>query len=343
MSAIPMVHTLEELAPYVKDGVMEIVMRGKNKRFKTFHKVMIENLSQGQEKELAQKVMEALNQNNLLQNKSLNLLQNVAGMQKLGLLLNGLNLCATCAGFAIMYAKLDKMSAEIKQQIGQLQKTMKDSQDIQGDFEFNKVLASHTDMLDCERKQQPYSEEKMRQLVDDEYSVLMLLVSAFQKDVSGDHENLIFSIFSLLSMLTVSLRKFDELYYFNNHLVVGDENPWHLAHDRWMTAYSTLLQEWFVEKLQDYGYLETEMTTTQVDAYYEALIEQLADLQEEVADNQTLIIAFGDMESLRQYQWLSVQEVTDAVTSAFREAGEGFDESLVTTALHNTLQQAALA
>ena len=103
------------------------------------------------------------------------------------------------------------MSAEINQQLAQLQQTVKGQQDLQSGYEFNKVLSEHTNMLDCEKKQHPYSEDQMRQLVDMEYNVLMLLIDSYRKEVAGDHEALIFSIFSLLAMLTVSLRIFDEV------------------------------------------------------------------------------------------------------------------------------------
>ena len=254
MSSTVVIESLEQLKEYLNEkGVMEIAVRSRNKRFKDFQRVMINNLPETQGKDLTQKVIHALNKNTLLNEKTLNLLGNVAQLQQIGILLNGLNLCATCAGFAIMYAKLDAMSVEINQQINQLQKTVKQTHDIQNDYEFNKVLAEHTDMLDSLRKQQPYSEGKMRELVDSEYNVLMLLINSFQKDISGDHSSLIFSIFSLLAMFTVSLRNFDELYYFNNRLVLGDKDVWHLAHDKWTKVYDILSSDGFIEKLQDYA------------------------------------------------------------------------------------------
>ena len=162
MGAELVIHTLEELKAFLNDnGILEIAMRNQKKRFKNFEKVIIDVAQNGQEKELADKVIQALNKNNLLNQKNLKLLGNIAQMQQLGLLLNGLNLCATCAGFAIMYAKLDKMSSKINKQINQVRKEMKDINDLHAEHEFNKVLSEHTDMLDCEKKQQPYSEEKL--------------------------------------------------------------------------------------------------------------------------------------------------------------------------------------
>ena len=61
---------------------------------------------------------------------------------------------------AISRQPLEKMSDEIGQQINQVKNLIKHGQDVQVDYEFNKVLADHTDMLDSRRKQHPYSEEK---------------------------------------------------------------------------------------------------------------------------------------------------------------------------------------
>lgn len=85
------IHTLEELKAFLNDnGILEIAMRNQKKRFKNFEKVIIDVAQNGQEKELADKVIQALNKNNLLNQKNLKLLGNIAQMQQLGLLLNGL-------------------------------------------------------------------------------------------------------------------------------------------------------------------------------------------------------------------------------------------------------------
>lgn len=343
MSDTVVLTTWEQMKAFLNDkGVMEIVTRQQDGKIETIQKVMVSNLSETQE-ELSQKVIHALNKNTLLNERNLNLLGSVARLEKIGILLNGLNLCATCAGFAIMYAKLDAMSLEINQQLCQLQKTVKQTQDIRNDYEFNKVLAEYTNMLDSQRKQQPYSEEKMLSLVDREFNVLWLLISSFQKDVSGDKGTLIFSIFSLLSMFTVSLRTFDELYYFNNRQALGEENVWYSAHDRWMSVYDTLSSQWFIEKLQDYGMFEAHLSTLNVDVYYISLLNQVADLRSEIEDNQALIIAIGDMELFRQYKEMSSKEIADTIESAFREAGSDLDEETVTTAYQDAMQLAAIA
>lgn len=320
------VDALEQLNPFLNDKkVLEIVVRGKNKRIQNFQKVALNELPQNEAKEVADKVLQALGINNVFENKNLNMIQQVARMQNLSIVLNGLNLCGTCAGFAIIYEKLDKMSAEINQQFIQLQHLIKQGTDIQTEYEFKKVLSEHTDMLDARKIQQPYSEEKMRKLVDAEYNVLEMLINVFQKDIAADGDTIIVSIFSLLAMLTVSLCYFDEQYYFNHHEVVGDQNVWHSSHNKWMTVYSTLLSQWFIEKLQDHGMFETKLTTTGVDIYYTELLDQVSELRQEVEDNQKLIVVIGDATILNDIRETSFREVKESIESALKEAFAEYD------------------
>ena len=343
MSDTLIVDALEQLTPFLNDKkVLEIVVRGKNKRIQNFQKVALNELPQNEAKEVADKALQALGINNFFENKNLNMIQQVARMQNLSIVLNGLNLCGTCAGFAIIYEKLDKMSAEINQQFIQLQHLIKQGTDIQTEYEFKKVLSEHTDMLDARKIQQPYSEEKMRKLVDAEYNVLEMLINVFQKDIAADGDTIIVSIFSLLAMLTVSLCYFDEQYYFNHHEVVGDQNVWHSSHNKWMTVYSTLLSQWFIEKLQDHGMFETKLTTTGVDIYYTELLDQVSGLRQEVEDNQKLIVAIGDATILNDIRETSFREVKESIESALKEAFAEYDTSEYREVFDVAMKQVAM-
>ena len=332
------IDALEQLKPFLNDKkVLEIVVRGKHKRIAAFQKVMLNELPQVKEKAVLENVVNLLNKNSLLNERNMNLIGQVMKSQKIGLLLNGLNLCATCAGFAILYEKLDRMSSKITQQINQLQNVVKQGHDVQAGYEFNQVLADYVDMLDCRRIKQPYSEAKMRELVDREYNVLMLLVKVFQNDIAADKKTTIFSIFSLLSMFTISLRYFDEIYYENHHEVLEGGNVWHTAHEKWSGIYTTLTSQWFVEKLQDYAMFETNLNVLGVDTYYISLLDQVVELKEEVEDNQELITLLGDMNLLHSLQDMAEtdikQTIMDAVTEVcgenpVPEIKEIFDDAL---------------
>ena len=343
MSDPIVINTLEELYKFInKDGFIEIVLRDKKKRFKAFQKVVINNLQKNEEKELAKKALKTINNFTKMSEKNINMLNNISKINEVGLILNGLNLCATCAGFAIIYDKLNKMSDEISQQFARLENLVKKSNDIQTKKDFDITVSKHEDMLDCERKRHPYSETEMHKLVNREYILLTTLINVFQQDTSADNGNLIFLIMAVLSMFTASLRKYDELYYFNNYEVLK-ENSWHASHKKWMGVYDTLSSKWVIEKLQDYAYFETSLDTFGVDAYYISLQDQVADLKEEIEDNQKLIAAMGDIDIYRKYRELTEKEISDSIEKAFKDAGSDMDEATVMNAYHTAMQQAALA
>ena len=344
MSTVIVNNIPEELKKLANEkGILEIVIRNQKKRFERFQKVLVCDKTEQKEQGLAERVIRVLNKNTKLNEKGLEILGNVAKLEKIGFILNGLNLCSTFAGFVIMNKKLDRMSDQINRQLQQIQKAIKQGHDVQNDYEFNKVLADHMDMLDSQRRLQPYSEEKMRQLVDREYNVLNLLISSLQKDLSDDQGEMIFTIFSLLAMFTVSLRTFDELYYFNNHEMLGDKDVWHLSHDKWMGIYDKLSMPWFTEKLQDYAVFKTRLRPTDVDVYYKSLVNQVKDLREEIEDNQELLVAMKDADLFRKYRTMTTEEVEKAIRSAFEEAGAGMEQAEISEAYESTMKMMAMA
>mgnify|MGYP007109871965 FL=1 len=154
---------------------MEIVIRGRNSKFKAFQKVVLNGVEHSEAKKTAEKIINLVAQNNNMLQNNLQLIKSVAKLQNLSLILNGLTLATTAAGFAILYEKLDRISVDITKQFNQLQDTLKQGNNVNTNFEFGKVLSEYTDMLDCRKRQKPYSEDKMRVLVDNIYNVLNLL------------------------------------------------------------------------------------------------------------------------------------------------------------------------
>lgn len=320
MSGVKNINYLNELFPFLNEkGVLEIVLRGNNKQIRAIQKVAINQVQNKEAAQLVNQAFQAIHKNLQLTNNGLQSLQNVTVLQNLTLALNCLNLVATCAGFAILYAKLEQMSEEIAQQIQHLHQTVKQGHDIQTGYEFNKVLSSYTDMLDARRRQNPYSEEKMRELVDQLYNVLQLLIAVFKKEIATDKSSIILSIFSLLSMLTMSLRFYDELYYFNNKEKLNSGSVWHSAHDRWMGVYDVLQSSWFLERLQDYAFLESDMTTVEMDIYCEELMEEVSSQKEVVEDNQALILALDDQQTFQTINQVNTDGLKEGITSIIEE------------------------
>lgn len=319
MSGTLTVNTLEELYQFLNEkGVMEIAIRGNNKRFKNFQKIAINNLKKPEAAEQLGKAMALLNQNNQIATQSLQMLGNITKLSQLTMVLSGANLFATAAGFAIMNAKLNKMSDKIDEVI----KMYKDAEDIHTTFEVNNVVSEHSNMLDCRKKQNNYSEEKMRKLVADEYNVLDMLMNIFSKDMSNNPEVVVFTMLSMASMLAVSMKYFDEVYYFNNKEAITSGDVWHLDHDKWMTTYDKLAGTEFVEMIQDYGLFGLGLNTIENDCFYKNYKEQVISLKQDIVDNQTLIESIDDAELFLSVSSMASESAREEIEKALKEAGE---------------------
>lgn len=298
-------------------GIMEVVTRSKNKKFKTFYKVTLNNMKQPEALSKAEEAIALLNKNNQIGLQNAKMLGNIATLSKFSLVLNGLNLFATAAGFAIMYAKLNKMS----RQIADLEALYRKREDITTSYEINKVISDHSDMLDARRRQKYYSEEKMRKLVSDEYNALDMLIKIFTGNVSGDQETMLFLMYSMASMLATSLEYYDEQYYFANKDAIGSGDKWHLDHDKWMSIFDTMVSDQFIKKIQDHGMFDIGLNTLETDCFYKSCRGQIKSLKQDVADNQKLIITIDDPDVFAAITAAISEDAKNEIEKALADVG----------------------
>ena len=334
------VKTSEELLKFLdQNNVLEIVQRDAKKKYKEFIRITLKNSTKEETKDTVSKVIEQLTKNKNLLDSNIFKINNIAKLQNLTAIMSSLNLCATCIGFAIMYAKLEKLSG----QINQLMNVVKQEHEIQTDFEFKKVIAEYRNMLDCRKTRKYYTEEQMRKLVDDEYNVLSMLIEVFTKDLSTEPEGLIFSIYSLASMLSVSLRYFDELYYFNNKEAIADGDVWHSSHSNWMSVFDKLTSPEFIKKIQDHGIFDLNLSTEETDIYYISLYDQARSMVEDVSDNQKLIQLLDNQEVLTEVQASINQSLVDEIEKTINEVPEASEQEEFVETYQETIKQMGLA
>ena len=334
------VNTSKEILKYFdQNNVLEIVQRNAKKKYKEFIRITLKNNTKEETKDTVSKVIEQLTKNKNLLDSNIFKINNIAKLQNLTAIMSSLNLCATCIGFAIMYAKLEKLSG----QINQLMNVVKQEHEIQTDFEFKKVIAEYRNMLDCRKTRKYYTEEQMRKLVDDEYNVLSMLIEVFTKDLSTEPEGLIFSIYSLASMLSVSLRYFDELYYFNNKEAIADGDVWHSSHSNWMSVYDKLMSPEFIKKIQDHGIFDLNLSTEETDIYYISLYDQAKSMVEDVSDNQKLIQLLDNQEVLTEVQASINQSLVDEIEKTIKEVPEASEQEEFVETYQDTMKQMGLA
>lgn len=334
------VNTSKEILKYFdQNNVLEIVQRNAKKKYKEFIRITLKNSTKEETKDTASKIIELLTKNKNLLDSNIVKINNIAKLQNLTAIMSSLNLCATCIGFAIMYAKLEKLSG----QINQLMNVVKQEHEIQTDFEFKKVIAEYRNMLDCRKTRKYYTEEQMRKLVDDEYNVLSMLIEVFTKDLSTEPEGLIFSIYSLASMLSVSLRYFDELYYFNNKEAIADGDVWHSSHSNWMSVYDKLMSPEFIKKIQDHGIFDLNLSTEETDIYYISLYDQAKSMVEDVSDNQKLIQLLDNQEVLTEVQASINQSLVDEIEKTIKAVPEASEQEEFVETYQDTMKQMGLA
>ncbi len=339
MATTEVITALDQLKPYLnKNGVIEIARRGKYQRFTEFKNIILGNANSENVKEVASKLVSTINKNNNLNEGSTDLLELSSKLQVASVVLGALNLCTSCAGFVILSGKLNKVSG----QINRIMESVNKSQNIQSNFEFNKALSEHNNMLDARKIKKYYTEEQMRQLVDYEYNVLKLLVDGFMNDLTEDKSNHIATIYSLAAMLTTSLKYFDELYYINNNENIAGDNVWHTSHDMWTSIFDVLLSKEFAVKIQDYCVLDNGLTTFETDRFYSSLCQQVEDMKTAINDNQILVKELGNTELVEAYENYINSEVASSIQEALEQTEGAMDDDKIIDFCQETMKRMAL-
>lgn len=141
MDEIEVIQTIEELRKFLNDkNFMEIVVRQKNKRFKKFYKVALDNIFKETEQQAAKEVLKAIQKNSKILNQNLKMVKNLSKIQNIALILDGVNLVSTWATFAILYEKLNSMEEEIVGAIEKVQQTLNKGTELHIKAEYNKII-----------------------------------------------------------------------------------------------------------------------------------------------------------------------------------------------------------
>ena len=302
-----------------RDDVIEIAVRDGKKRFKAFYKVLLKDLQETNQTEKLNEVYEFVKNNTELTQKSLNNLSKLGG---LNMLLSGVDLFVSAAGFAIMYRELKAISEKIDEVLY----TFKEGETIQAKSEFIEVLHEHKNMLDCRKKQRYYSEEQMRVLVAMEYRVLARLIDRFLSNITNNAREILFSIIALAEMLSVSIRYFDEEYYFENKDNIKEGfSKWHDSHDDWIRIFDDLTDSMFVKSVQDIGIFEFGLSTRETDDMYIKYIDGIKALKQSIEDNQIMIESVNDKDIFEMKKAERIEIVENVILEDMKSMGISAD------------------
>lgn len=320
MSNVLTITSIDQLVPLLNEkGIIEIVTRGKHQRFKAIQKIALDGLTQKEEqKQVVKKIMKSLNLNNHINASNLQMLSNISQLSQLSLLMSGLNLCATCAGFAIVCQKIDSMKEKICEVLS-LIKATNDSRLYQ---DFINCIQEHNKMLDHRKTKDYFSLNEMESLVVREYVTLESMLNDFSKKITGDKGSLIYAIMTIASMLSVSLRYYDEMYFFEYKDKVDSKNLWHTSHATWLSVFEKIKSPEFIKEIQNYGILELNLSTSECDAFYISVHDSALDYKQDIMDNQEILVALDSKEQYELFSEYCNEEVKKSIYAELEDNHE---------------------
>ena len=88
------------------------------------------------------------------------------------------------------------------------------------------------------------------------YTKLKYFYDLFMSASLTDTCTFLSTIYSLAHMMSITLSKYDELYYFEYKDNKTGEHKFHTDHDKWINMIGKLRSKEYLDKLQDYFFLE---------------------------------------------------------------------------------------
>jgi hypothetical protein len=308
MANKPIIMYVDEFVKMYGNEIIEIASRRKNGKFKAFTNVLLKDRNE----DVLNAIKEATQNVNQLSASSkqlLNVLNTASASSAFSAALGAVNLCATVAGFAIVCNKLNK----VEDKISDVAKKVLDAHEQETFYKFDMMLGDYKNMLDCKKVNNEYTEEKYRELIDNEYAILKLLMRIVNNDTCNNKNDILYTIISLSSMLAVTLSNFDEVYYFEHK----DIQKWHSSHNDWTSIYDSLVSKEFIEKLQDFMFIEEGYNQYQTDLFVITFIDNIKEAKQFVIDKQQLIEKLDSTDQLNKLMDAINKDIANDINNTF--------------------------
>ena len=215
-------------------------------------------------------------------------MQTVQALSAVSTALSAANLCATASGFAIMNYKLDKISNDIKDMQVKVNQ-LAEKKNIDTIIGFEKLVSRYSELLDSERRLSDVPEKEYHDLTTEVFHYIKTLYTYFMQDVIDDKNAVLEALFSLSAILSHLLIKYDAVYYYAHKSVLAHGKRWHSDHEKWLGIFDRLCAKPFMDKLQDFFFLELGMSQRDSSEALSAVFFALTNERVKVLDNMVLI------------------------------------------------------
>ena len=240
--------------------------------------------------------------------------------QWISLGLEAMNLAVTWGGFIHMNETLREIGDRIDAMAETLGKVAR-KEDMSLQKEYREVRADYIDMLDGEKRNIPFGEERQYELTRKLADTISYLYDCFMQD-AGNPEILLNAIYVLLPMFANVLCRYDRTYYFKYYKDGNDAMRMHMLHKEWVSVIRNLRSRAFLDKLNEYCFLDKGMHTR--DAMHAVNTTYMMALAAEVSidDNQKIIDRMHSMEEYNQYSAEKKKEAAEDILNASKKLSE---------------------
>ena len=174
----------------------------------------------------------------------------------LNVALGAANLCATLATFAILNEKMDSIQLGINDINAKLNQMIK-AKEINIATDIEKLVSNYRHMLDNEEKGITISREEYRTMLVDLYLYDSKLIKYFLHGVTNNPDEILSAIYLLSGMLAQTIKRYDELYYFEFKDEKTNVDP---EHDAWMKIFELLSSQEFLDLVSNHCFFEKNLS-----------------------------------------------------------------------------------
>lgn len=320
---------IEDLRAKFGDS-FEVVLRMKDGKYKEFTKVLLSKASNSSNEQEIKKLCE--NANKLLKStekmsKSIN---SIKEFEIFNSVLGMMNLCATAAGFIIVCQKLNNISNQVRD----VMNAVKEIHQEETINQFDKIIEDHTAMLDGKDGGMEFTEEKYRELIKEENTLLKSLYKIFCNETCSNRLEILEAIIALSAMMSVAICDFDTIYKYKHK----EKKSLYTGHDAWLDTYASLLSSEFIKELQDFFFIEKDRTQYETDILVEGVEEKFKNAKEII----TLRVELLNLLDSREEYDNAIKIINDSISNDISDLiqSEGYQNDEQVLALCKEAEQA---
>lgn len=341
--------TVEVAKKLAKKGYVEVVKRAKNGQIQQILKVaekqLIETGGNGNSIELIQKAYQATKELKKVNKMTLGIGKNIASMSQdikdissaietlsgyasiaaklnwVSIGMQAANLVVSAAGFKIISDKLNKLEAQIKDLDIKTEKLLSKAT-IDINAKFKSIRTEYYQMLDAEKLGDEYTSDKLKELTVKMAGLLDYLYDCFMYDATNHPDIIMNCIYALLPMYTNVLMKYNRDYYYRNYDGIDASKKRNIQYDEWLQAINKLRSLDFLDKLQDYCFLEMNLSVKEthdavITTYLMALMAETG-----IEDDEKIYESLSNMQQYRVFTEELKEEAWDTIMKTAAEIDE---------------------